>query len=64
MVMRTVWLNFGVAFAWWMYGTWATPILIPVSLVVLCYSFAFDWHEDSAAYREALAEIASGRRAS
>lgn len=53
--MRTIWLNLGSALLWWYFG-WSNAFWLPLSLVVLVYSFIHDWHVDAANYREALAD--------
>jgi len=62
--MRTIWLNLGMAGMWWLMGESYWLVLTPLSVVVLLYSFAHDWHEDAGAYREALAELEAERRLS
>lgn len=54
--MRTVWLNFGAAAVWWVFGWDAAAWLVPMSVVVFVYSMSHDWHHDAAAYRAALAD--------
>lgn len=54
--MQTIWLNLGMAAVWYFVGEQHWPVLLPLSLVVLAYSFAHDGHEAAAIYREALAE--------
>lgn len=60
--MQTIWMNLGMAGAMYLCVVTLGPqwewYLAPLSVVVLIYSFAHDWHEDAAVYREALAELA------
>lgn len=57
--METIWLNLGMAAIWWWVGEDHWPVLLPVAIVIFLYSLAHDWHEDAAAYREALDELAA-----
>lgn len=58
--MSTIVLNLAAA-AVWAVVPLPTPLLIIMSVVVFVYSLAHDWHEDAAAYRDALADRAADR---
>lgn len=49
----------GAAGVWAWLGWGYAPLLIPMSVLVLSYSLAHDWHEDAAAYRTVLDDIAA-----
>ena len=55
--MNTIWLNLAVVPLWLYFGRSHAFWLAPLSIAVLVYSFIHDWHVDTAAYRNAIADM-------